>query len=77
LRFLAQELAFHGEEETDSTDADAGPRQCLEFLCSHGGQPFVEQKDDGDVRFSTNKSASVFETAKAAAFRGVDIKGQI
>ncbi|KAK4544101.1 hypothetical protein LTR36_004599 [Oleoguttula mirabilis] len=76
LHFLAQELAFHGEE-SDTSDPDAGPRQCLDFLCQHGGEPFVERKDDGDVRFATGKAIAVFEGAKAAAFRGIDIKGQI
>lgn len=76
LRFLAQELAFTGVDE-ESSDPDAGPRQCLDFLCQHGGEPFVERKDDGDVRFQSRKAAGVFEAAKAGAFRSVDIKGQI
>lgn len=76
LRFLAQELAFHGDAEDDSSDFDAGPRQCLDFLCQHGGEHLVERKED-DVRFLTGKAGAVFENAKVAAFRGVDIKGQI
>ncbi|KAK3116819.1 hypothetical protein LTR53_002454 [Teratosphaeriaceae sp. CCFEE 6253] len=75
LTFLAQELAFFGDE--DMTDPDAGPRQCLEFLCQHGGEPFVERKPDGEVRFQSGKATAVFEGARAAAFRAVDIKGQI
>lgn len=76
VHFLAQELAFHGESESDASDPDAGARQCLDFLCQHGGESLVERKE-GDVRFLTGKAGAVFENAKAAAFRGVDIKGQI
>jgi len=77
LRFLTEELAFHGEEEEDDSDPDAGPRQCLKFLCDHGGEALIERKDDGDVRFATGRAAATFESAKASAFRSVNIKGQI
>ncbi|KAK5119552.1 hypothetical protein LTR85_007380 [Meristemomyces frigidus] len=77
LHFLAQELAFNDNASDDASDQDAGPRQCLDFLCQHGGEPFVERKDGGDVRFATGKAVALFEGAKAAAFRGIDIKGQI
>ena len=73
LHFLAQELAFHGG---DASDPDAGPRQCLDFLCRHGAEHLVEKKDDG-VLFLTGKAGPLFDNAKAAAFRGVDLKGQI
>ena len=36
----------------------------------------IERKDDGRVRLATGKAGMVFETAKKAAFRTVDIKGQ-
>lgn len=75
VHFLAQELAFHGDDENDAADPDAGARQCLDFLCQHGGEPFVERKAD-EVRFTTGKVGQVFETARAAAFRHVDIQGQ-
>ncbi|KAK0308777.1 hypothetical protein LTR01_004656 [Friedmanniomyces endolithicus] len=75
LRFIAQELAFFGD--VDVPDPDAGLRQCLEFLCQHGGEPFVERKEDGEIRFHTGKAIAVFEAQRAAAFRSVDIKGQI
>jgi len=37
----------------------------------------VERKEDGDIRFQTGKAIAVFEGQRAAAFRSVDIKGQI
>lgn len=37
----------------------------------------MERKEDGDVRFQSGKAGAVFEGAKRAAFRSVDIKGQI
>lgn len=79
IRFLANELAFDGGEIADDAahDPDAGPRECLEFLCAHGGEGFVERKDDGEIRFQTGKSFGVFENQKKAAFGTVDIKGQI
>ncbi|KAK5118460.1 hypothetical protein LTR62_002974 [Meristemomyces frigidus] len=76
LTFLAKELAFNTDVE-DPEDFDAVQRACLEFLCQHGGESFVERKDSGEVRFQTGKAIAVFEGARAAAFRGVDIKGQI
>jgi len=78
VHFLAKELAFHGESENESEaiDPDAGARQCLDFLCQHGGEPFIERAEH-DVRVLTGKAGSLFEQAKAAAFRHVDIKGQI
>lgn len=76
VRFLAQELAFHGEPDSDTSDPDAGARQCLEFLCKHGGENLVERKED-DVRFLTGKAGALFENAKSAAFGRVDLKGQI
>ncbi|KAI7524437.1 hypothetical protein KC331_g18084 [Hortaea werneckii] len=77
LHFLANELAFASGEEVDPSDPDAAPRECLDFLCTHGGESFVKRKDDGDIRFSTDKSSAAFEALKRAAFRQVDIKGQI
>jgi SAC3 family protein LENG8/THP3 len=76
VRFLAHELAFDFDDE-DSSDPDEAPRKCLDFLCQHGGEPFVERKADGDVRFVARKAAGAFEGAKQAAFRAIDIKGQI
>ena len=77
LDFLARELAFHGDGEGEVSDPDAAARQCLDFLCQHGAEHLVERKEDGEVRFLAGKAGAVFETARAAAFRGVDIKGQI
>jgi SAC3 family protein LENG8/THP3 len=35
------------------------------------------QERNGEVRFQTGKANSIFESAKAGAFKQVDIKGQI
>jgi hypothetical protein len=77
LDFLAQELAFRGDSEGDVSDPDAAARHCLDFICQHGGEDLVERKEDGAVRFLAGKAGAVFESARTAAFRGVDIKGQI
>ena len=76
MRFLARELAFDGDDESDESDPDAGARRCLDFLCQQGGEHLVERKED-EVRFLTGKAGAVFDNAKRAAFRSVDIKGQI
>jgi SAC3 family protein LENG8/THP3 len=76
VRFLASELAFHGEDDGEEADSDAGPRQCLDFLCESGAEGFVERKDT-DVRFLSGKAGQHFVDMRAAAFRKVDIKGQI
>ena len=55
---------------------DDGFRNCIQFICDHGGEQLIERKDDGRVRLLTGKAANTFETAKRAAFRIVDIKGQ-
>ena len=73
LHFLAQELAFNSDD-SDGSDPDAGPRHCLDFLCQHGGESFIERKGDGDVRFAAGRATAVFEGARAAAFRGIDAK---
>lgn len=75
IRFLTDELAFQGDDNEE--DPDAGARQCVDFLCHAGGEKFVEQRGDGDIRFMCSKAAGIFEGAKQAAFRSVDIKGQI
>lgn len=64
LRFITEELGFESDEES------------ARFLCDHGAQGFLEEREDG-VRLLTGKVGNTFETAKSAAFRKVDIKGQI
>jgi SAC3 family protein LENG8/THP3 len=64
LRYITEELGF----ESDG--------QCAQFLCDQNGQDLFEEKD-GAVRFLSGKAGNLFENAKAAAFRKVDIKGQI
>lgn len=64
LRYVSEELAFKDESA------------CAQFICEHGGEHLFEQKEPG-VRFQTAKAGPVFESAKSAAFRTVDIKGQI
>lgn len=58
-------------------DQDAAQRKCLDFICQNGGEPYIERRVDGDVRFLTGKAIAHFEGARKAAFRTVDIKGQI
>lgn len=76
VSFLARELSFHGEDESGSPDAEEGVRQCVDFLSQHGAEQFIERKET-DVRFLTGKARATFESARAAAFRSVDLKGQI
>ena len=64
LRFLTEELGFESDDES------------ARFICDHGGQSFLEERD-GEVRLLTGKALRFFETARHAAFKKVDIKGQI
>lgn len=63
LRFITEELGFESDDES------------ARFICEHGGQDFLEERDNG-VRLLTGKATNYFD-AKQAAFRKVDIKGQI
>lgn len=68
LRFLTEELGFESDSE------------CVQFLTNHGaGEFLVEKKDENGsvVKFNCPPAKSIFTTAKEAAFRKVDIKGQI
>ena len=76
MRFLAKELAFHGDNDSEESDPDAGARQCLDFICEFGGEHLIERKEE-DVRFLAGKAGALFENARVAVFRKVDIKGQI
>lgn len=64
LRFITEELGFE-------SDADAA-----QFIFDQNGQHLLEEREDG-IRFYTGKAGLLFETARNAAFRRVDIKGQI
>ena len=64
LNYLTEELAF-------DDDAD-----CAAFICDHGAESYLEQKPDGLV-LQTGKAGAVLQAAKDAAFRRIDIKGQI
>jgi len=64
LRFVTEELAFE-------SDSDAA-----QFIYEKNGQALLEERGDG-CHFLTGKAGSLFEVAKDAAFRRVDIKGQI
>lgn len=67
LRFVTEELAFEHDEEAAQFVLDHAPDGVTELL----------QEKEGHVRLMTGKVGTIFETAKAAAFRQVDIKGQI
>lgn len=64
LRFITEELGFESDEES------------ARFICDHGAQSLLEERQDS-VRLLTGKAGSIFEVAKSAAFKRVDIKGQI
>ena len=64
LRFITEELGFESDEHS------------ARFICDHGGQAFLEGQGD-DIKLSTSKSLSLFESARKVAFQKVDIKGQI
>lgn len=64
IRFLTEELGFESDQD------------CVQFLCDHGAQGLLEDRTDSVV-FQTGKAGLLFENAKNAAFRKVDIKGQI
>lgn len=69
LRFLTDELGF----ENDGA--------CREFLEAHNAKPFIEErtndKNGRHDRVKISEAAGLFEGLRAAAFRKVDIKGQI
>lgn len=64
LRFITEELAFESDEDT------------ARFMLDHQAGSLLLEKDD-HVRLLTGKAGSLFEDARQAAFRQVDIKGQI
>ena len=64
LRFITEELGFE-------SDADAA-----QFIIDHGGQDLLEERPDC-IAVLTGKAGPLFEAHKTAAFRRVDIKGQI
>ncbi|KAH6995601.1 SAC3/GANP/Nin1/mts3/eIF-3 p25 family-domain-containing protein [Ilyonectria sp. MPI-CAGE-AT-0026] len=64
LRFITEELGFE-------SDADAA-----QFIIDHQGQHLLEDRTEY-ITFLTGKAGLLFENARSAAFRKVDIKGQI
>ena len=62
LRFMTEELTFESEAEA------------AQFILDHEGKELLEEKDDY-VQMKTNNR--LWEDAKNAAFKFVDIKGQI
>lgn len=66
LRFITEELGFE-------SDGDAA-----QFIYEYSGQSqhLLVERDDA-LRVLTGKAGNLFEDAKKAAFRKVDIKGQI
>ena len=65
LRFLTEELGFESDQD------------CAAFVCDHNGETLLVSKPDGVISFAAGKAGLLFESAKVAAFRRVDIKGQI
>ncbi|PFH60048.1 hypothetical protein XA68_11532 [Ophiocordyceps unilateralis] len=64
LDFVTKELAFESE-------ADAA-----QFIIDHQGEHLLEDRKE-NIALLTGKAGSLFDGAKLAAFRTVDIKGQI
>lgn len=64
IRFLTEELGFESDMEF------------IQFLNDHGAEALLDAKEDG-YRLMAGKAGQIFETVRAAAFRKVDIKGQI
>ena len=64
IRFITEELAFESDEES------------ARFILEHASEELLQERD-GDVRLLTGKAGAVFEAAKVASFKRVDIKGQI
>lgn len=64
LRFITEELAF----ESDHAAA--------QFIVDHQGQHLLQERGEHLILL-TGKAGPLFESARAAAFRRVDIKGQI
>lgn len=67
LRFVTEELGFESDEES------------AQFILDQAGDTSatILQEKDSDVRLLTGKAGAIFESARANAFRNVDIKGQI
>lgn len=61
---LNEELGFESDQD------------CAGFICDHQGEALLESKPSGVV-FAAGKAGPLFEQAKLALFRRVDIKGQI
>lgn len=64
LRFITEELGFE-------SDADAA-----QFIIDYQGQHLLEDRTEY-IAFLTGKAGGLFESARASAFKKVDIKGQI
>lgn len=62
---MTEELGFESDDESAT------------FVCEYGGQEYLDANEAGDVRVLTAKAARFFEPAKEAAFKRVDLKGQI
>jgi len=63
IRFVTEELGFESDEE------------CARFICEYGGHVYLEE--GSEVKLLTAKALNFFDPAKDAAFKKVDIKGQI
>ncbi|KAI1804968.1 SAC3/GANP/Nin1/mts3/eIF-3 p25 family-domain-containing protein [Daldinia bambusicola] len=64
LRYITEELAFE-------SDAEAA-----QFIIDCNGHDLLQERQD-HIAFLTGKAGMLFETARAEAFRRVDLKGQI
>ena len=67
LRFITEELAFENDGEA------------AQFIIDHAGDTATDllPEREGHIRLLTSKAGHIFDVARSAAFRSVDIKGQI
>lgn len=65
VSFLTDEMAFENDQE------------CAGFICDHGGEGLLESRSEGEPVFLSGKAGPLFESHRAAAFRKVDLKGQL
>ena len=65
LRYIVEELGFESDNHA------------IQFIIDHDGQHLLEDRPEVGLILHTAKAVGYFEPARQAAFRRVDIKGQI
>jgi hypothetical protein len=65
LRFVTEELGFESDQHA------------ARFICEHGGEDLLTETDGEVFLVTGTKAQTIFEQARAQAFKTVDIKGQV